>query len=127
EEVVQDKHPVATHDELPTQLQDDITHENVRPTIHNLVSHRGPLHATMPPQTMSKDDHWGSLLLKSVRKNDRGITQPDVLNNIERLLRYNANPNMRDERGTTTLMYATDKGDLAMIDLLLKAGADVNA
>ena len=44
-----------------------------------------------------------------------------------RLLRAGASPNARDSNGGTVLTGAVMLGDLAMVELLLESGADVNA
>ena len=47
---------------------------------------------------------------------------------VARLLAAGASPDLpRDSRGTTPLMWAADGGDLALVRLLLNAGADVGA
>ena len=46
---------------------------------------------------------------------------------LKRLVHEGADPNSRDDQGTTALMYAASGGYLPTIRYLLRAGADVNA
>ncbi len=45
---------------------------------------------------------------------------------VRGLLEQGVNPNVKDENGDTPLNWAAYKGDLASVDMLLYAGADVN-
>lgn len=46
---------------------------------------------------------------------------------MKSLLENNADVNWRDGFNSTPLMYAASKGNIEIVDLLLKYGADINA
>jgi hypothetical protein len=45
---------------------------------------------------------------------------------VKLLLTYAADPNDRDSRGRTPIFYAAEKGNVSIVELLLKWGADVD-
>ncbi|KAJ5370783.1 uncharacterized protein N7496_006875 [Penicillium cataractarum] len=45
---------------------------------------------------------------------------------VKLLLTYAADPNERDSRGRTPIFYAAQNGNVSIVELLLKWGADVN-
>lgn len=45
---------------------------------------------------------------------------------VRLLLSYAADPNDRDSKGRTPIFYAAEKGNISIVELLLKRGADVN-
>lgn len=45
---------------------------------------------------------------------------------VEAAITHRANPNQQDEKGVSPLMWATYHGNLPIVDVLLKAGANVN-
>lgn len=51
--------------------------------------------------------------------------QEDMLNKLDILLTCGANPNVKDKEGLTPLDYAVERKDMAAVQKLLDAGADV--
>src|SRR5580704_5495019 len=61
----------------------------------------------------------GDQLLAGIRKGN--------LDEVKALLAHGADPNAKDAKGATALMYAALYGDVEYVDVLLKKGADPNA
>lgn len=80
-------------------------------------------------EDQSHDWNTRVLKLRGFSNNSQGFfaaANEDDLIALEAFINLGMSPNVQNEFGRTTLMEAARKGDLEVVNFLLKAGADVN-
>ena len=78
-------------------------------------------HPRLSLATNSDGDHWTALHHAAALAESSFSAAL-----VEGLLKRGADPHMRDTIGSTPLHIACDAGNIAVVELLLGAGADVN-
>ncbi|MBO4707137.1 MAG: ankyrin repeat domain-containing protein [Elusimicrobiaceae bacterium] len=91
------------------------------PELQALIKAYKAMKASQAPKKLTKEEQqkrYERALIESAKEGNAS--------QVRGLLEQGVNPNVSDENGDTPLNWAAYKGDLASVDMLLYAGADVN-